>query len=53
MGKFNPQAKNMVGFHYRYRLISNLLAPEVAHPQTFHPFGNLQEHHRHYAPKLS
>ena len=53
MGKFNPQAKNMVGFHYRYRLISYLLAPEVAHPQTFHPFGKLQEHHRHYAPKLS
>ena len=48
MGKFHPQAKNMVGFHYRCRLISYLLAREVTHPQTFHPFGNLQEHHYHH-----
>ena len=52
MGKFYPEAKNMIHYHYRCRLISNLLAREVTHPQTFHPIGNLKERRYHYCSQI-
>ena len=45
MGKFHPESKNTVGFHYHCRFISFLPVREATHPQTSPPFGNLQEHY--------
>ena len=52
MGKFHPEAKNTLGFYYHCRFISFLPVREATHPQTFPPFGNLQEHLYHYCAHI-